>query len=93
MGLTRILIREISFEDTDVTCTSCGATFPWSDLSYGAERANNDSGFPREESFEVCPECGALDCCKIEFETEEQYNYRTEAEARAEADRRNKEAK
>ena len=49
---------------TDVRCSSCGAAFDHRLLESDAMPTNEGEIY----SEVVCPECGAWDCCEVEFE-------------------------
>ncbi len=52
------------YEDAEVECSICRSEFPW-------EKLESDYGWDADDeiySNSVCPECGAWECCEIEFE-------------------------
>jgi hypothetical protein len=53
-----------NYEAVDITCSSCGATFPSNEL----QSDEIYDGETEHYSTEVCPKCGAFDCCDVEYE-------------------------
>lgn len=56
------------YQDTLVSCYSCGALFDYGKLEDAHDSFNGEDYW----NDEVCPECDQWDCCEIEYEEPEE---------------------